>query len=77
MPNVEIVGVTEIVDKSKVPYIIVRQSLPNGQEKFILNAEEGISFKVKPKGGILYLGLNPNAQTTNGASQLAHKSIKS
>ena len=46
MPNVEIVGVTEIVDKSKVPYIIVRQSLPNGQEKFILKAEEGISFKV-------------------------------
>ena len=46
MPNVEIVGVTEIVDKSKVPYIIVRQALPNGQEKFILKAGEGISFKV-------------------------------
>ena len=46
MPNVEIIGVTEIVDKSKVPYIIMRQALPNGQEKFILKAGDGISFKV-------------------------------
>ena len=46
MPNVEIIGVTEIVDKSKVPYIIMRQALPNGQEKFILKAGDDISFKV-------------------------------
>ena len=46
MPNQEIVGVSEIVDKSRVPYIIVRQRLPNCDEKLVLKAGKDVSFKV-------------------------------
>ena len=46
MPNPEIVGVSEIVDKSRVPYIIVRQRLPNCDEKLLLKAGKDVSFKV-------------------------------
>lgn len=46
MPSQEIVGVSEIVDKSRVPYIIVRQRLPNCDEKLILKAGKDVSFKV-------------------------------
>ena len=46
MPTQEIVGVSEIVDKSRVPYIIVRQRLPNCDEKLILKAGKDVSFKV-------------------------------
>ena len=46
MPTQEIVGVSEIVDKARVPYIIVRQRLPNCDEKLILKAGKDVSFKV-------------------------------
>ena len=46
MPSQEIVGVSEIVDKSRVPYIIVRQRLPNCDEKLVLKAGKDVSFKV-------------------------------
>ena len=46
MPSPEIVGVSEIVDKSRVPYIIVRQRLPNCDEKLVLKAGKDVSFKV-------------------------------
>ena len=46
MPSQEIVGVSDIVDKSRVPYIIVRQRLPNCDEKLILKAGKDVSFKV-------------------------------
>ena len=46
MPTQEIVGVSDIVDKARVPYIIVRQRLPNCDEKLILKAGKDVSFKV-------------------------------
>ena len=46
MLSQEILGVSEIVDKSRVPYIIVRQRLPNCDEKIILKAGKDVSFKV-------------------------------
>ena len=48
MPQFEIVGVSDIVDsKARVPFIIVRQRLPQCEEKFILQARDEINFKVR------------------------------
>ena len=58
MPTQEIVGVSEIVDKSRVPYIIVRQRLPNCDEKLILKAGKDVSFKVNMIEKSLKLNLN-------------------
>ena len=46
MPEFEVLGVSDIPDKQRVPFIVVRKRLPQCKEKFILKAGDGVCYKV-------------------------------